>query len=399
MLTRREFLKLCAQAASGIALADLLLPELARAFPLRPGQKKSPIIWLECDTCAGDILSLANAASPGLEQVLFELIDLEFDALLTGAQGQAAMDNIGRVAAERRGEFILVIEGTLPRDEFAIVGTRAGKPLSARQAARKLAGAARYTIAAGTCATFGGIYAAPPNPTGSLPASAVVPSERLINIPGCPAHPDWLIGTLTHVLLYGLPELDRRRRPKMFFGSTIHDHCPRRTQFEQGQYAARPGDDGCYYKIGCKGPATEADCPLREWNDRRNWPIGANTPCIGCTSHEFPAASGPFFKHLPDVTVLGRRFTANQVSWLVGGATAGGIAVHLSASAIAGRLKEDRENPGADSRPAPPEARAPHRRHGSVRIDASGLPARRYVRKRPPKPDGISSGDEEDNER
>jgi len=395
LLTRREFLKLCAQTVSGIALADLLLPELARAFPLKPGQEKAPVIWLECDTCAGDILSLANAASPGLEQVLFDLIDLEYDALLTGAQGQTAMDNIGRVASERRGEFILVIEGTLPRDEFAIVGARAGVPLSARQAARELASAARYTIAAGTCASFGGIYAAPPNPTDSRPASAVVPPERLINVPGCPVHPDWLLGTLTHVLLYGLPELDRRRRPKMFFGSTIHDHCPRRTQFEQGQFAARPGGDGCYYKIGCKGPVTESDCPLREWNDRRNWPIGANTPCIGCTSHEWPAASGPFFQHLPDVRLFGQRLRANQVSWLVGGATAGGIAAHLAVTAATGRLKENRENPGVDTSPAPPARRPPRRRHGSVKGDAAGRPTRQYVRKRGTKAGDAQADDKE----
>lgn len=363
MLTRREFLKLCAETASGVALSSLLLPELARAFPLRPDQTNAPVVWLECDTCAGDILSLTNAAEPGLEQVLWNLIDLEFDQLLSAAQGQVAVDNLDRLIAERRGEYILIIEGTLPRDEFAIIGARSGVPISARQAARALAAEARYIIAAGTCAAFGGIYAARPNPTDSRPASYIVPNEKLINVPGCPVHPDWLIGTLTHVLLYGLPELDRYRRPKLFFGRTIHQMCPRRTQFEQGNYAVRPGDDGCYYKIGCKGPVTESDCPLRQWNNRMNWPVGANTPCIGCTSHEWPQDIGPFFQHLPDTHIFGQRVTANQASLIAGGALAGGIAAHLGATALTGRLRENQKNPGHATRPAPANKRA-RRPHG-----------------------------------
>lgn len=393
MLTRREFLKLCGQTVSGLALTNLLLPELARAFPLRPGQSRAPIIWLECDTCAGDILSLTNAAEPGLEHVLFELISLEFDQLLTVAQGQTAVDNIDRVAAEQRGNYILVIEGTLPRDEFAIVGQRNGAPISARQAAKTLAAGARYTVAAGTCAAFGGIYAARPNPTDSRPASYVVPSERLINVPGCPVHPDWLIGTLTHILLYGLPDLDRYRRPRLFFGRTIHELCPRRTQFEQGQYAVHPGDDGCYYKIGCKGPVTEADCPVRAWNNRRNWPIGANTPCIGCTSYEWPEDSGPFFAHLPDAHVFGQRVTTNQLSLAAGAVIGGGIALHLGVTALTGRLKENHENPGADSRPAPARKLARRRPQGSVKIDAHGRKVKRRTRQAPARPGDDKGGD------
>jgi hydrogenase small subunit len=85
-------------------------------------------------------------------------------------------------------------------------------------------------------------------------------------------------------------------RPKAFYGKLIHDNCPRRAYFDAGQFARHPGEPGCLYELGCKGPVTYADCPLRLWNGGVNWCIGAGAPCIGCVEPNFPDKLQPMFK-------------------------------------------------------------------------------------------------------
>jgi len=93
------------------------------------------------------------------------------------------------------------------------------------------------------------------------------------------------------------------------------------------------------YKIGCKGPTTFADCPKRQWNSEHlSWPVKANTPCIGCTSPEFPDGDMPFFEHLPDVKLPAIKMTANQVGKWAGLFTALTIGSHLTANILTGRL-------------------------------------------------------------
>jgi hydrogenase small subunit len=160
----------------------------------------------------------------------------------------------------------------------------------------------------GTCASFGGIPAAKPNPTSCKSVKDVLEADGinkpLINIPGCPPHPDWFVGTVAGVILNGLPtadDLDDFLRPKAFYGKLIHENCPRRAYFDEGKFAMKFGDEGCLYELGCKGPITYADCPLRRWNSGTNWVIGAGAPCNGCTQPEFPDNTAPFYEKLVDV--------------------------------------------------------------------------------------------------
>jgi hydrogenase small subunit len=102
--------------------------------------------------------------------------------------------------------------------------------------------------------------------------------------------------------LNGLPkpeELDDNLRPLAFYGKLIHENCPRRAYFDEGKFAKKPGDEGCLYELGCKGPITYADCPTRRWNNGTNWVIGAGSPCLGCTQPEF--TSLPYYQKLVDV--------------------------------------------------------------------------------------------------
>lgn len=339
MLTRREFIKLAMAATAAGGLADALIPQLAEAFI---DKKKPVVIWLEMMTCTGDFLSIANTLHPNMRELLFETIDLRYSNTSMAAEGDLAIATLLKAAEEAAGQFILIAEGTVPTGaggRYGLIGHhRDGRPFTDLEAIRLLAPKARNIMAIGTCAAFGGPFAARPNPSGSRAVYQVV-EQQVVNVPGCPVHPDWAVGTLTHLLLYGIPDLDAYGRPTLFFGRRIHDWCQRRSHFDNGSFAKHPGEEKCTYLIGCKGPATYADCPIREWNsEHTNWPVEANTPCIGCVNPDFPDASMPFYEHLPDVTTPAFGTTATKFGLGVGALTAAGIGAHLVANIATGRL-------------------------------------------------------------
>jgi len=148
-------------------------------------------------------------------------------------------------------------------------------------------------IAIGNCATFGGVPAANPNPTGAVGVWNIIKDKPVVNIPGCPMNPANLTATVVHFLTYGsLPALDQLNRPLFAFGRRIHDNCERRGHFDAGEFVMEWGDDGhragwCLYKMGCKGPTSYHNCPTIRFNDGVNWPIGAGHPCIGCSEPGF----------------------------------------------------------------------------------------------------------------
>lgn len=302
---------------------------------------RAKIIWLMTNSCAGDIISMLNSLHPSYRQIIEEHFTLYYENFIMAGEGEIATGVLEEALNGPAGGYILVVEGAVPvaaEGFYCIIGHRNGKPWTALQAVKELAAKAKHVVAAGTCAAFGGPYAAHPNPISSKPVSAVVP-QKVINVPGCPVHPDWIAGTLFHLAAYGEPRLDEHNRPVLYYGETIHDRCERRYYFESGIFARKPGEPWCMYKIGCKGPVTHADCPVRHWcGEHVNWPVGANTPCIGCTSPEFPDGTTPFFEHLPDLQTPLGKVTADRAGLLTGAATVLGIGAHLAANIATGRL-------------------------------------------------------------
>jgi hydrogenase small subunit len=214
---------------------------------------------------------------------------------------------------------------------------RNDKMVTGMEAVMEIAAKAKYIISVGDCAAFGGPSAAFPNPGGAKGVWEVV-KRQVINIPGCPAHPDWMSGTFTHLLLYGVPELDSYNRPLLFFSKTIHDLCERRQQFEDGIFADFPGGPGCLYKVGCKGPVTHADCPLRQWNHGVNWPVKAGAPCIGCASPHFPDGMMPFYNHLPDIPTSFATLNIKKISAGLVAFGIGGVGTHFAAAVLKKRI-------------------------------------------------------------
>jgi len=230
--------------------------------------------------------------------------------VMAGA-GDIAIEEMEATSQSKKGEYILVVEGAIPTagnaSEYGSIGEKDGNLVSMLTRVESLGRDALAVVALGTCAAFGGIAAGMPNPAGCISVQDVFKrgniATPLLNIPGCPPHPDWFVGTLAHILLLGLPkpeELDEYSRPKAFYGQLIHENCPRRAYFDEGKFAKHFGEPGCLNELGCKGPVTYADCSLRLWNGGANWCIGSGSPCIGCVEAGFPDELAPFYVKLTE---------------------------------------------------------------------------------------------------
>jgi hydrogenase small subunit len=213
--------------------------------------------------------------------------------------------------------------------------------------AREVCGNAFATIAVGSCAAYGGIPAAAPNPTGAVGVKEAVPEATVINLPGCPLNPDNLTALVVHYLTFNkLPAVDSHGRPLFAYGKRIHDACERRPHFDAGQYVEEWGDHGhkkgyCLYKMGCKGPATWHNCPTQRYNMKTSWPVGAGHGCVGCSEPLFWDSMTPFYRRLPNVPGFGIESTADKIGAGLAVATAAAFAAH---GVISG-LRHDKGKP------------------------------------------------------
>ncbi|WP_407647644.1 hydrogenase small subunit [Clostridium brassicae] len=260
-------------------------------------KKKMNLVWIEAAGCSGNIISLLNGCAPNVGYFLTDMVNLKYNNSIMTAQGEEAQEEL---LAALNTEFILIVDGAVSTKDngiYNIVGSYKGKEITGMEEVKRAAEKAKYILTVGTCASYGGISAARPNPSECISAADFIKREvnkEVIRVPGCPAHPDWVMGTVASLILFGEPELDEDRRPTVFYGVTIHDICPRRSYFEKRIFAKSVGEKECMFKLGCRGPVTKTDCPTRKWDDYVNWPIGDNTPCIGCAQKGFPDAMEPF---------------------------------------------------------------------------------------------------------
>lgn len=278
-----------------------------------------PVVWIQAGTCTGCSVSVLNSVSPTIKNVLIDEvipgkhINLKFQATVMAGEGDAVIKVLEDAPKTNKGGYVLVVEGAIPTKDggaYGSLGEKNDKPVPMQERVEALARDALAIVALGTCATFGGIAAGKPNPGGYVGVDAFLKPHKinkpLINIAGCPPHPDWFIGSVASVLLLGLPkpqDLDELKRPKVFYGNLIHENCPRRAYFDEGKFAKKFGEPGCLNELGCKGPVTHADCPLRKWNHGTNWCIDAGSPCIGCCEPGFPDLVAPVYQKLSEANM------------------------------------------------------------------------------------------------
>lgn len=272
---------------------------LAQEATLKIMQQEVPkmnAIWLETTGCSGNIISFLNADVPNAYEVLTSIVNLTFSNSIMGNEGDAAYEDFLNTLDT---DFILLVDGAVSMREnglYNIVANYQGRNITAYEAVVLAGEKAKYIVSVGTCASYGGISAARPNPSECKSVSDVV-NRTVVRLPTCPCHPDWVIGTVAHLSTYGLPDLDDQGRPLLFYSHTIHDICTRRGMFDAGIFARSFGEDACMFLIGCKGPITKTECPRTKWNSYVNWPIGNNTNCIGCGHPGFPDETEPFVRY------------------------------------------------------------------------------------------------------
>ncbi len=201
----------------------------------------------------------------------------------------------------------------------------------------------------------GCVQAAAPNPTGAKPVHELIRGKEIINVPGCPPIAEVMTGVLAYVLTFGrLPELDRSRRPKMFYGQRIHDKCYRRAFFDAGMFVESWDDEGarkgwCLYKMGCRGPTTYNSCSTIRWNDGVSFPIGSGHGCIGCSENNF-WDNGPFYERLSSIPVPGIESTPQKIGKTLAVAAGVGAAVHFGAFAAKRTLDRAKGNVAENER-------------------------------------------------
>ena len=333
-VSRRSFMKFCSLTAASLGLAPAFASTVAHAMETKP---RVPVIWLhgmECTCCSE---SFIRSAHPLAKDVVLSMLSLDYHNTLMASAGHQAEAILDETRQKYKGQYILAVEGNSSIDldkPFCFVG---GKPFLTQL--REMAEDSMAVIAWGSCASWGCVQAAKPNPSSAVSIDQVLHGKPIIKVPGCPPIAEVMTGVVSYVLTFGkLPELDRQGRPKMFYSQRIHDKCYRRPHFDAGQFVEHWDDVGakqgyCLYKMGCRGPTTYNACSTTRWNGGVSFPIESGHGCIGCSEKDF-WDNGPFYERLAKVSGFGVEADADSIGFTALGVTAAGLAAHAAASTV-----------------------------------------------------------------
>jgi hydrogenase small subunit len=325
----------------------------AMAEQLRNAPRPS-VIYLSFQECTGCLESLTRSFTPSIESLIFNVISLDYSDTLMAAAGDAAEAARDKAMKDNFGKYVLVVDGSIPTGAGGAYCTAGGR--SAVDTLREAAKGAAAIVCVGTCSSFGGIPFADPNPTGAWPVTAIIGDKPIINVSGCPPIPEVITGTLLQFVSTGrVPDLDEHRRPKVFFGNTIHDRCYRRPFYDQGKFAKSFDDEGarngwCLYELGCKGPTTYNACATLKWNGGVSFPIESGHGCLGCSEPNF-WDKGSFYSALSTASWGKAGETAPpRVLEIAGAAAAAGAVLGVAAAGVS-RLHQRRSELGPDNEP------------------------------------------------
>lgn len=334
-VSRREFLKFCAAMTATLGLPHDMVSQVAQTME---STRRTPAIYLEFQDCAGCTEAMLRMPHPTVAEVVLDHLSLNYHETIMAPSGQAA--EAAMTATIEEGGYLLMVEGSIPTKSnglYCCIGGRTAIDILEEAASNAVA-----IVAVGDCACFGNIPAANPNPTGAVGVLDLVRDVPVVNMAGCPVNAVNLAALITHYLTFNsLPTMDRLHRPEFGYGERIHDHCTRRPHFDAGQFVEQWGDEGhrlgwCLYKMGCKGPQTQHNCPTVRYNEGTSWPIGAGHPCIGCSEPKFWDTMTPFYRRLPQAAVGGLTVESNvdTIGLVLTGVTAAAVGAHAVASAV-----------------------------------------------------------------
>lgn len=343
-ISRRSFLKTCVALTGIMGLSPTLLPDVVAAAE---GKPLPPVIWLHGHECTGCDEAFIRSQTPLASDVILNMIALEDMEVLGAAAGEQLEHHAKEIMDTYAGQYLLLVEGAVPLGDDGIYCVVGGRTFvdSLKEAAK----GAAAVIEVGSCAAWGGIQAAKPNPTKSVAVSDVISGKPIIKVPGCPPIPEVLTGVVMHYVLFGqIPPLDSKGRPKQFFGNRIHDTCYRRAFFDSGMFVEKFDDIAskagwCLYKVGCRGPEAYNSCGNMRWWNGLSYPIQSGAPCIACASNDF-WDNDPFFERLPSVPIPNTIATADKVGLVAAGAVTAGVVAHGIASSLQHKKHQQKEH-------------------------------------------------------
>jgi [NiFe] hydrogenase small subunit len=292
-ITRRDFMKFCTAITVTMGMRPAFAANVAAALT---GHRPS-VVYLHMAECTGCSEALLRTYKPFIDALILDTISLDYHETIMAAAGEAAEDALNQAVENPEG-FICIVEGAVPtamNGKYGYVGGHTMFDICQRTLPK-----AKAVVCMGTCAAYGGVQAAKPNPTEAKGIAECFPAIKPINIAGCPPNPLNLAGALVAFLQGQEIRLDELGRPVMFFGQNVHELCERRKFFDEGKFASsfnsREAREGwCLYDIGCKGPQTYNNCPKVLFNET-NWPVRAGHPCIGCSEPGFWDSMSPFYQ-------------------------------------------------------------------------------------------------------
>ncbi|HEY6784551.1 MAG TPA: hydrogenase small subunit [Gemmatimonadales bacterium] len=349
-VNRRDFLTWCAEMTAVLGLSSVVTPRVAEAMV---AQKRPSVIWLQLQECTGCVESVLRSEAPTIGDLILDVVSLDYQHTLMAGAGKAVEDALRTAEEKNRGQYLLIVTGSIPLNDNGIYCTIGGR--TAKEILLEAGRGAKAVVAIGACAHWGSVQAAKPNPTGAVGVADVLKDRPIVNIAGCPPIADVVTATIVHYLTFGrLPATDYDGRPLFAYGARIHDQCSRRANFDAGQFVEKFDDDAarrgwCLYHVGCKGPETFSPCPIFLWNDKTSWPIGAGHPCLGCTERHFWDTMTPFYGRLPNVGGFSVERYADTIGAALAVGAAAGVAAHAAATGVHQYRERRRQLPVVDA--------------------------------------------------
>lgn len=332
--SRRDFLKFSAMMAAFIGVESSAVGQVVKALETK---KRPPVIWMHFQECTCCSESFLRSSHPIVADILLDKISLNYTETLQAASGHMAEKSLHDTIQESYGEYILLIEGSVPMGGDGVYCCIGGK--SSLDILKEAAEGAKAIIAWGSCASNGCVQSAKPNPTRATPIHKIIKDKPIIKVPGCPPIGEVMAGVIVHVLAFDrIPQLDNIGRPKAFYSRRVHDTCYRRPNYDAGLFAESWDDENakrgyCLYKLGCRGPVTYNACGVMRWNEGTSFPIQSGHGCIGCSEENF-WDNGPFYERLSSFPGFGIESNADKIGAIAGAAVGAGLAVHAVATNI-----------------------------------------------------------------
>ncbi|WP_041273212.1 hydrogenase small subunit [Desulforapulum autotrophicum] len=295
-VSRRDFLKYCTVMTASMGLSASCVGQVASSIEKAASGTRPSVVWLHFGECTG--CSEAFLRTPNVGAIILETISVEYHETIMAASGHQAEKSLEQAIKTHKGKFICVVEGSIATAYNGAYGKVGGRTFL--EIANDVIPKAAVTIALGTCAAYGGIPSAAPNPGGYKGVKDAI-GVATINISGCPPNPLNLLSTIVKYLNKETIELDELGRPLFAYAETVHDRCPRLKHFENDEFVEEFGSKEaelgyCLYHMGCKGPETYNNCPTAKFNDGTSFPIQAGHPCIGCSEPDFWDTMTPFYE-------------------------------------------------------------------------------------------------------